>query len=119
MTAPSDVVRRTLTVYLLDKQYGLTCFELTTSKKLWDDDHQMTPRGRNPHASLVWLGDSDRAITLNSEGDLILTRLNVTGSNEQSRTNIIGFTWAHPALAGSRVYARSDTDLVCVPLLPD
>ena len=95
-------------VYLLDKQYGLTCFELTTSKKLWDDDNQMTPRGRNPHASLVWLGDVDRAITLNSEGDLVLARLNVTGYHEQPRTNIIGFTWAHPAFAGSRVYACSD-----------
>lgn len=106
-------------VYLLDKQYGLTCFELKTSTKLWDDDNQMTPRGRNPHASLVWLGDADRAIILNSEGDLILARLNATGYHEQSRSNIIGFTWAHPAFAGSRVYARSDTELVCVPLLPD
>jgi outer membrane protein assembly factor BamB len=111
-------------VYLLDKQYGLTCFELQTSKKLWDDDNTMTPRGRNPHASLVWLNDStgassDRAIILNSEGDLILARLNPTGYHEQSRTNIIGTTWAHPAFAGSRVYARSDTELVCVPLLPE
>ena len=111
-------------VYLLDKQYGLTCFELKTAKKLWDDDNTMTPRGRNPHASLVWLSDSsgtpsDRAIILNSEGDLILARLNPTGYHEQSRTNIIGFTWAHPAFAGSRVYARSDTELVCVPLLPE
>ena len=106
-------------VYLLDKQYGLTCFELKSAKKLWDDDNAMTPRGRNPQASLVWLNDSDRAIILNSEGDLILARLNPTGYHEQSRTNIIGPTWAHPAFAGSRVYARSDTELVCVPLLPE
>jgi len=84
----------------------------------------MTPRGRNPHASLVWLSDSngtpsDRAIILNSEGDLILARLTPSGYHEQSRTNIIGFTWAHPAFAGSRAYARSDTELVCVPLLPE
>lgn len=106
-------------VYLLDKQYGLTCFELQTGKKLWDDGNQMTPRGRNPQASLVWLGDSDRAIILNSEGELILARLNPTGYHEQSRSNIIGATWAHPAFAGVHVYARSDTELVCVPLLPE
>jgi outer membrane protein assembly factor BamB len=106
-------------VYLLDKQYGLTCFQLQTSKKLWDDDHQLTPRGRNPQASLVWLGDGDRVIALNSEGDLILARLNPTGYHEQSRANILGPTWAHPAYAGSRVYARNDTELVCVPLLPE
>ena len=81
--------------------------------------HGFLFRTRNPHASLVWLEDSDRAIILNSEGDLILARLNPTGYHEQSRTNIIGFTWAHPAFAGSRVYARSDTELVCVPLLPE
>jgi outer membrane protein assembly factor BamB len=103
-------------VFLLDKQYGLTCFELKTGKKLWDDNHQMTPRGRNPQASLVWLGDTDRAIILNEEGDLILARLTPQGYREQSRTRIIGFTWAHPAFAGHRVFARSDSELVCVSL---
>ena len=103
-------------VYLLDKQYGLTCFELQTGKKLWDDANQTTPRGRNPQATLVWLGDTDRAIILNEEGELILTRLNPEGHHEQSRTKIIGPTWAHPAFAGNRVFARSDTELVCVSL---
>lgn len=103
-------------VYLLDKQYGLTCFELQTGKKQWDDKNQMTPRGRNPHASLVWLGDGDRAIILNEEGELILARLNPEGYHEQSRTKITGFTWAHPAFAGNRVFARTDTELVSVSL---
>src|SRR5262249_9753108 len=103
--------------YLLDKSQGLTCFEYKTGKKLWDDDSQMTPRGRNPHASLVWLGDSDRAIILNENGDLILARLNKDGYHETSRTNIIGFTWAAPAFAADKVYARSDTEIVCVSLV--
>ena len=38
-------------VYLLDKRHGLTCFELATGKKLWDDDNRMTPKGRNPQAT--------------------------------------------------------------------
>ena len=104
-------------VYLLDKQYGLTCFELRTGKKLWDDKNQMTPRGRNPHASLVWLGNSDRAIILNEEGDLILARLTPEGYHEQSRTRITDFTWAHPAFAGTHVYARTDKELICVSLV--
>ena len=103
-------------VYLLDKQYGVTCFELQTGKKLWDDANQTTPRGRNPQATLVWLGDTDRAIILNEEGELILARLNPEGYSEQSRTKIIGTTWAHPAFAGNRVFARSDSELVCVSL---
>ena len=66
-------------VYLLDKQYGVTCFELQTGKKLWDDANQTTPRSRNPQATLVWLGDTDRAIVLNEEGERILARLNPEG----------------------------------------
>ncbi len=103
--------------YLLDKRHGLTCFELATGTKLWDDDNRMTPKGRNPQASMVWINDRDRAIVLNSDGDLILVRLNSSGYVEQSRANIIGRTWAHPAYAGNCVYARSDTEIVCV-LLP-
>lgn len=108
--------------YLLDKTQGLTCFELQTGKKLWDDGSQMTPRGRNPHASLVWLGDSDRAIILNEEGNLILARLNKDGYHETSRTPIIAPTetvpiWAAPAFAGDKVFARSDMEIVCVSLV--
>jgi outer membrane protein assembly factor BamB len=103
-------------VYVLDKRNGLTCVELRSGKKRWDDGNRMTPKGRNPQATMVWAGDSDRALILNAEGDLILARLNPTGYEEQSRTNIIGATWAHPAYAGDRVYARDDQELVCVSL---
>jgi outer membrane protein assembly factor BamB len=112
----SQPLYRAGTVYLLDKQYGLTAFALQTGKKLWDDGNQLTPRGRNPHASLVWLGHQDRIIALNENGELILARLNPAGYQETSRTKILGFTWAHPAFAGDRVYARSDTELVAVSL---
>jgi outer membrane protein assembly factor BamB len=95
--------------YSLDKTAGLTCFELKTGKKLWDDGNRMTPRGRNPHASMVWLNDSDRALCLNSVGELILARLTPAGYQELSRTKVIdGKVWSHPAFAGDRVYLRND-----------
>ena len=65
----------------------------------------------------VWIGDDQRCIALNSEGELVLARLNPTGYHEQSRTKIIGPTWAHPAYAGSCVYARDKSELVCISLL--
>jgi outer membrane protein assembly factor BamB len=104
--------------YLIDKRHGLTCFELATGKKLWDDDNRMTPKGRNPQAAMVWLNDGDRAIVLNSDGELVLVRLNLDGYDELARANIIGPTWAHPGYAGNCVYARSDTEIVCVLLPP-
>jgi outer membrane protein assembly factor BamB len=102
--------------YLLDRQHGLTCFHLRTGKKVWDDGNRLTPKGRNPQATVVWIGDEDRALALNSEGDLVLVRLRPTGFQELARAKIVGPTWAHPAYAGGRVYARSDQELVCVAL---
>ncbi len=118
----SQPLRRDEHAYLLDKQHRIVCFEFATGKKIWNDGNRATPRGRNPHASLVWLGDGDRAIILNADGDLILARLNPAGYHEQSRTNIIqptaaGPIWAHPAFAGAHVFARNDVELVCVSLV--
>jgi len=102
--------------YLIDKRHGLTCFKLETGEKIWDDDNRMTPKGRNPQATMVWLNDKKRAIVLNSDGDLLLIQPNINGYVEETRANIIGRTWAHPAYAGNCVYARSDTEIVCVIL---
>lgn len=103
-------------VYLLDKIHGLSCFELKTGRKLWDDANQMTPRGRNPQATMVWVGDTGHMLVLNSDGELILAQLSPEGYTEHSRTRIIGRTWAHPAYSGNHVYARSDEELVCISI---
>lgn len=113
-------------VYSMDKQNGLTCFELKTGEKQWDDDNKMTPKGRNPHASFVWINDGNRILSLNADGELILARLSPKGYEEQSRTKIIdGRVWSHPAFADKFVIARSDGaerfgkgpfEIVCVRL---
>ncbi|MBX7074822.1 MAG: PQQ-like beta-propeller repeat protein [Pirellulales bacterium] len=103
-------------VYSLDKSRGLTCFEMRTGKVLWNDGNRLTPRGRNPQASLVWLGDGNRAMALNSDGELVLARLNRDGYHEESRVKIVEPTWAHPALAGDLCWARGDNEMVCVRL---
>lgn len=104
--------------YLLDKSEGLTCFELATGRKLWDDDHRLTPRGRNPQATLVWTGKEDRVLALNALGELILARLNPEGYTELARSPLVGETWAHPAYADHRVLARTDTEIVAAELPP-
>ncbi len=102
--------------YILDKDHGLSCFEMSTGKKLWDDAHRLTPRGRNPQANLVWLGAGDRALAMNSRGELALLSLTPRGVRELARTQVVGETWAHPAFAGRCVVARSDREIVCVEL---
>ena len=105
-------------VYLLDKQYGTVCFKLADGKKLWTDENRLHPRGRDPQVSMVWLGDSGRAIALNAQGELILIKLSPDGLEEQSRAKIVGPTWAHPAYAGEYAFARDDEQIVCVRLTP-
>ncbi len=112
-------------VYLLDKTNGIVAFELAKGEKLWTDEHQLTPRDRNPQVSMVWLGNSDRggrdatdrAICLNAKGELILVRLSPQGVVEDSRAKIVGDTWAHPAYAGECCFARDDEKIVCVRLV--
>src|SRR5262249_49647370 len=78
----SQPVARRGHAYLLDRRHGLTCLELKTGKKVWDDGHRSTPKGRNPQATLVWLGEAGRALILNSDGELILATLTPAGYRE-------------------------------------
>lgn len=102
--------------YLLDKGLGLTCFELATGRKLWDDRHRMTPRDRNPQATMVWIGHEDQALVLNANGELILARLTPKAYVELARESLVGPTWVHPAYAGQHVYARDAEHVHCAEL---
>lgn len=102
--------------FLLDRRDGVVCFELKSGRTLWNDGNRLTPRGRDPQASFVWTGNEDQVLALNSEGELVLARFGKTGYTEQARAKIIDQTWAHPAFVRNRVYARSDTKIVCVEL---
>jgi len=115
-------------VYSIDKTLGLTCFELKTGKKIWDDNNRLTPKARNPHASIVWLNDGDRALALNATGELVLCRLNPKGYDEQSRTKVLpAQVWGHPAFSGRFMFAKTDgaeawqkagqSELICVELV--
>src|SRR5262249_25383952 len=53
--------------YALDRFRGLKCLELRTGKVNWESG-EVTPRGTNPQASLVWAGE--KALILNEKGEL-------------------------------------------------
>jgi outer membrane protein assembly factor BamB len=105
-------------VYALDRFRGLKCVEAATGKVLWENEH-VTPRDTNPQASLAWVGDSDRALILNTPGELLLVRLTPEKLVPLGKAKVIGKTWAHPAFAAGCVFARSDAEIVCVPLFRD
>lgn len=110
MSAP---LFRNGTVFMLDKNRGLQAFDLTSGALRWSDDNTLAAAGRNPQFSLVWMAEEQGdAALLNAEGELIYVRLRDDGCDELGRHQILGKTWAHPAFAGNRIYARSDTRLV-------
>lgn len=99
-------------VYMLDKTRGLQAFELKTGRILWSDDNSLTPKDSNPQMSLVWMQESTNlAALLNASGELVYVTLKPERREELARWQIIGKTWAHPAFAGNRVFARSDKEL--------
>lgn len=99
-------------VYMLDKSRGLQAFELKTGKILWSDGNTLTPKGGNPQMSLVWMQESaSLAALLNADGELVYVTLQPDKHVELARWQIIGKTWAHPAFAGNRIFARSDKEL--------
>ncbi|MEZ5301567.1 MAG: PQQ-binding-like beta-propeller repeat protein [Verrucomicrobiales bacterium] len=103
-------------VYLLDKEHGLTCFRLADGKKLWDDDHRITPSDRNPQATFVRLGGSDEVLILNANGELIHGALRESGYEEFWRAQAAGKTWAHPAYANGCAFTRDDRQIAAYRL---
>jgi outer membrane protein assembly factor BamB len=101
-------------VYALDRSRGLKCIEMRSGKVMWEGEH-ITPRDRNPQASLVWVG-SQRALILNTPGDLLLVELTPKKLVPRGKASIIGKTWAHPGFGDGCVFARNDTEIVCVRL---
>jgi outer membrane protein assembly factor BamB len=100
-------------VYMLDKKRGLQAFELKTGKILWSDDNTLTPKDSNPQMSLVWMDEpKSLAALLNASGELVYVTLKPEKREELARWQIIGKTWAHPAFAGNRLFARNDKELV-------
>jgi outer membrane protein assembly factor BamB len=101
-------------VYALDKSRGLKCLKMRTGEVLWEGVH-ITPRDRNPQASLVWVG-GNRALVLNTLGELVLVELTPGGCKTLGKVPVIGRTWAYPGFADGCVFARNDEEIVCVPL---
>lgn len=99
--------------YALDRFNGLKCLDIRTGAVKWVQE-DVTPRGNNPHASFVWAGE--KALVLNSKGELVLARLSPEGYRQLGKAKIIGTTWAHPGFLDGAVFARNDEEIVCVPL---
>jgi outer membrane protein assembly factor BamB len=88
----------------------LQCVEAATGKSLWS-----RPKVGKYHAALTRTGDG-KVLMLEDTGDLVLINPDPAAYKELARSKVCGQTWAHPALAGGRLYLRDDKELICLQL---
>lgn len=102
----------------------LKCLKADTGEVVWDD---MTLLGGKPaqFGSASWVQNGEKVWCLTDLGDLVTLKLSAKEYVETSRAHLIEptqgaggrkVTWAHPAFAGKKIYARNDKQLVCVNL---
>jgi outer membrane protein assembly factor BamB len=91
-------------------QADLHCVEAATGKTLWT-----RPKVGQYHASLLRTGD-DKLLMLEDGGDLVLIDPSPKEYRELARAKVCRSTWAHPALAGGKLYLRDDKEVLCLQL---
>ena len=104
----------------------LRCLELATGKQLWQTYEATTGKKADcGTAFLVPIGEGNRFVLFNDQGELVLADLTPEGYHQVSRARILepvqaarGRTvvWSHPAFANKCVFARNDKEIVCVSL---
>jgi outer membrane protein assembly factor BamB len=88
----------------------LRCVDLASGKVHWS--HKGVGEY---HAALLRTGDG-KLLMLEEGGTLVLVQPDAKGYRELARAKICGHAWAHPAVAGGRLYVRDESELVCVRL---
>mgnify|MGYP003347328383 CR=1 FL=1 len=91
------------------------CVSVSKGDVAWTEKGVTTLKGF-AHATLTRNAANDTWYITNDRGELILARMTPEGYKENSRAQLTGQTWSHPAYANGRVYSRSETTLVCASL---
>jgi outer membrane protein assembly factor BamB len=91
----------------------LHCVEADTGKVTWSK-----PKIGTYHAALTRLGDGN-VLMLDDDGFLSLLAPDLKEYKELARSKVLagnGDVWAHPALAGGRLYVRDGKELICMQM---
>src|SRR5262249_3881626 len=91
-------------------QATLHCIETRTGKELWKK-----PKVGKYHATLLRTGNN-KLLMLEEAGNLVLFDPDPKEYRELARSKVCGETWAHPALANSRLYVRDNKEVICLQL---
>lgn len=111
-------------VYGIDSHGEMRCVNLATGDRVWEDT-SLLPKGRWATAHFVQNGD--RTWITTEKGEIIIAKLTPKGLETISRAQFITpettlrgrsypIAWSHPAYAHRSLFARNDSQLVCISL---
>src|SRR5258706_16444992 len=107
--------------------YGqLRCLKADTGDRIWETFAATTHDGKEMRWANAFIVKNGALFFLfNEQGDLIIAKLGPKGYEEISRAHLLeptntaagrGVVWSHPAFANRRMYARNDSEIICVDL---
>jgi len=86
------------------------CVDLQTGSRRWK-------QGRYDHGQVLLLEDQALLLVTSEEGEVILVAADPGGHHEFGRFQAVsGKTWCAPALAGGRLFVRSEREMGCYQL---
>ncbi|HZL35498.1 MAG TPA: PQQ-binding-like beta-propeller repeat protein [Tepidisphaeraceae bacterium] len=87
------------------------CIDASTGARRWRDGHYGA-------GQVVLLADQGVMIVSSEDGQVVLLRCNPDRHEELGQIQAItGKAWNHPAVAGDRLYVRSDGEMACIQLV--
>jgi outer membrane protein assembly factor BamB len=105
--------------------YGqFRCLNTETGDRVWETFQPTTGKSERWGNAFI-VRNAQRYFLFNELGDLIIARLTPRRYEEISRAHLIDpdnhdarrpVVWSHPAFANRSVYARNDSEIVCVSL---
>jgi outer membrane protein assembly factor BamB len=111
-------------VYGIDSHGEVRCLDLATGDRVWEDT-SLLPKGRWATAHFVQNGD--RTWITTEKGEIVIAKLTPQGFQRLSSAQFITpethlrqrshpIAWSHPAYAHRSLFARNDSQLVCISL---
>lgn len=111
-------------VYGIDSQGEMRCVNLANGNRVWENT-SLLPKGRWATAHFVQNGD--RTWITTERGEIVMGKLTPRGFEAISRARFITpdtdlrgrdypIAWSHPAYAHRSLFARNDSQLVCISL---
>lgn len=110
--------------YGIDSYGEMRCLNLASGDRVWEDT-SLLPNGR--WATAYFVQNGDRTWITTERGEIVIARLTPQGFQRISSARFLApgttlrgrgypIAWSHPAYAHRSLFARNDTELVCIPL---